>query len=304
MTGSFCVIVLVFTAVTSGSALIKKVEDDFYKELGMTAEYPAESCREIYNKNPVGRNQSGYYWIKSYETTMKVYCDMHMICGCIQGGWMKIADVHDGENCPPTWKNLTIPGTSIKACRSGEDAGGVYSATYSTKGACEGFQHFCGKVIGYQKGTVDAFYEKWVGGIQIDDGYLDGVSITYGNPRKHLWSLAMGLALDDDSGSEKLGNCPCSKYTGRSPPSFVRDHYYCDSGSSVRPTKATYLPNNPVWDGEGCSSDDSCCAQANMPYFYRHLSMPVKEDIEVRLCNNQPYSDEAVLIGTMELYVL
>ena len=72
MTGSFCVIVLVFTAVTSGSALIKKVEDDFYKELGMTAEYPAESCREIYNKNPVGRNQSGYYWIKSYETTMKV----------------------------------------------------------------------------------------------------------------------------------------------------------------------------------------------------------------------------------------
>ena len=66
-------IVLVFTAVTSGSAaLIQKVEDDFYKELGMTAEYPAESCREIYNKNPVGRTQSGYYWVRSCEKTMKV----------------------------------------------------------------------------------------------------------------------------------------------------------------------------------------------------------------------------------------
>ena len=75
MTDFFYVIVLVFTAVTSGSALIQKVEDDYYFELqlGMTAEYPAESCKEIYNKNPVGHNQSGYYWIKSRETTMKVY---------------------------------------------------------------------------------------------------------------------------------------------------------------------------------------------------------------------------------------
>ena len=66
------VIVLIFTAVNSGSALIQKVEDDYYREMGMTAEYPAESCREIYNKNPVGRTQSGYYWVKSCEKTMKV----------------------------------------------------------------------------------------------------------------------------------------------------------------------------------------------------------------------------------------
>ena len=73
MTGSFCVIVFFFiVAVTGGSALIQKVEDDYYVELGMTSEYPAESCREIYNKNPLGRNQSGYYWVKSCDTTMKV----------------------------------------------------------------------------------------------------------------------------------------------------------------------------------------------------------------------------------------
>ena len=75
---------------------------------------------------------------------------------------MKIADVHNGENCPSTWKSITIPNTSTKVCRSGQDAGGAYSANFSTEGACEGFQHFCGKVIDYQKGTTDAFYEKWV----------------------------------------------------------------------------------------------------------------------------------------------
>ena len=66
---SLCVIVVI---LTSGSALIQKVEDDYYVELGMNPEYPAESCREIYNKNSVGHNQSGYYWIKSCEMIKKV----------------------------------------------------------------------------------------------------------------------------------------------------------------------------------------------------------------------------------------
>ncbi|XP_065911424.1 uncharacterized protein [Dysidea avara] len=292
-------IVLVFTAVTSGSALIQKVEDDFYKELGMTAEYPAESCREIFNKNPVGRTQSGYYWVKSCEKTMKVYCDMRMICGDIQGGWMKIADVHDGENCPSTWKNFTIPNTSKIVCRSGQDAAGIYSATYSTEGACEGFQHFCGKVIGYQKGSPSAF----IGGTRsLERDYLEGISITYGKPRKHLYSLAVGLTAT--SASYQESNCPCSKYPGRLPPAYVRDYFYCDSGNLGAPTVDKFYPDNPLWDGEGCSLDYSCCAQPGMPYFYRKLLVPVKEDIEVRMMADEAFSNEAVLVGTMELYVL
>jgi len=65
------VIVFVFTVVAGGSALLQKMED-YSIELGMTAEYPAESCKEIYNKNPVGHSQSGYYWIKSCEKPMRV----------------------------------------------------------------------------------------------------------------------------------------------------------------------------------------------------------------------------------------
>jgi len=68
----FATVFLLIAAVTGGSALIQNVKDDYYGDLGMTSEYPAQSCREIYNKNPIGRQQSGYYWIKSCETTKKV----------------------------------------------------------------------------------------------------------------------------------------------------------------------------------------------------------------------------------------
>jgi len=211
---------------------------------------------------------------------------MDITCGFIKGGWLKIADVHDGENCPSPWKSFTIPGTIIKVCRS--DSSGANSATYSIT---EPFQHFCGRLIGYQKGTPDAFDAVWVGGKHIDELYLDGVSITYGEQRKHLFSLGMGAS------------CPCTDRNGPLPPSFVRDNYYCDEGD-INPVLGTYYPNNKVWDGENCFSNNSCCAQPNMPYFYRQLSMEVKEDIEVRLITNQNFFDEAVLIGSMELYVL
>ena len=184
---------------------------------------------------------------------------MYMTCGDIQGGWRQIADIQSGENCPPSWKSLTIPGTSIKACRSGQDAAGIYSATYSTNASCTGgFQHFCGKVVGIQKGSTDAFrFEN-----QIDNAYLDGLSFTYGTPRKHLWSLAIGWSTT----ANRLysANCPCSKYPGQFPLSFVRDHFYC----------------------------------------YRQLSMEVKEDIEVRLAVSDVCAHEAVIIKTMELYVM
>ena len=151
-------------------------------------------------------------------------------------------------------EKFTIANTSKKACRSGKDAGGIYSATYSAKGACEGFQHFCGKVIGYQKGSPSAF----IGGTRsLERDYLEGISITYGKPRKHLYSLAVGLTATFALYQES--NCPCSKYLGRLPPAYVHDDYYCDSGNPGAPTVDKFYPDNPLWDGEGCSMDYSCC---------------------------------------------
>ena len=38
-------------------------------------------------------------------------------------------------------------------------------------------------MIGYQKGTTDAFH---AGIKSIDGPYVDGISITYGNQRRHI----------------------------------------------------------------------------------------------------------------------
>ena len=53
---------------------------------------------------------------------------------------------------------------------------------------------------------------------------LEGVSITHGNPRQHIWSLAAG------HGGIKY-RCPCDSPTrtfAALPPSFVGDNYFCD----------------------------------------------------------------------------
>ena len=83
------------------------------------------------------------------------------------------------------------------------------------------YYKICGQVKGYQKGNTDAFESSIE---SIDDHYVDGVSITLGSPRKHVWTYAIGIS---DSGS--LGNvsyCPCADTVGPDPPSFVSLHYY------------------------------------------------------------------------------
>ena len=73
---------------------------------------------------------------------------------------------------------------------------------------------------------MDAFQ----GPRDINSYYVDGMSITYGSPRKHIWTYAVGLS--DDHNYNGVYNCPCAKYPGTAPPSFVGDHYYCESGNT------------------------------------------------------------------------
>ena len=50
-----------------------------------------------------------------------------------------------------------------------------------------------------------------------------------------------------------------------------------------------YHTDDPVWDGEGCSSNNNCCSEPSMPWtmvLYCQIPQNVNEDIEVRLyCN-------------------
>ena len=43
-----------------------------------------------------------------------------------------------------------------------------------------------------------------------------------------MWTYAVGISDNLDHQSA----CPCAAIPGRSPPSFVREHYYCESGNT------------------------------------------------------------------------
>ena len=83
------------------------------------------------------------------------------------------------------------------------------------------YNRVCGRVRGYQKGSPDGFRG---GNI---DGYVDGLSITHGNPCQHIWTYAIGHS---DQGGV-FNKCPCAAVSGISPPSFVGSNYYCESGA-------------------------------------------------------------------------
>ena len=161
------------------------------------------------------------------------------------------------------------------------------------------FTEVCGRAIGYQYQSPDGFGAFHVG-MNIDDPYVDGLSITYGSsPRHHLWTYAAGVAESDFI---SVSNCPCAASNGTQPQSFVGDHYYCESGN-VGYFEDQWYPNDPLWDGEDCPTNNTCCDPPNLPWFNRMIDPPSTADIELRLCQDEDAANEDVSVELFELYV-
>lgn len=269
---------------------------------------PGLSCADIFNKNPTSHGRSGYYVIKT-DRLRFAYCDMELECGGIKGGWMRIADIDTrrGDECPSGW----VKSSQHNSCKASNGSAGCHSTVYDT--LVTNYSEVCGKIIGYQKGSMDAFYpaarangrfNRYYTPItasrSLDGVYVDGISVTLGNPRKHLWTYAVGLS--DDHGYLAY-NCPCAKTPGPNPPLFVLDHYYCESGNTGKFDFITLHTDDPLWDGAGCLSGNSCCNQPDMPWFYRKLSQAENENIEIRMCQDEHYDNEGVTVEQIELYV-
>ena len=111
-------------------------------------------------------------------------------------------------------------------CRIPSDESGCSSAaTYHTTKAYTKIRGFLRE---YQKGTPDGFRASRDDGFGIDDPYVDGVSITLGNPPKHVWTYAAGLT---SNGNFPNNNCPCTVTSGPNSPPFVGENYFCSSGT-------------------------------------------------------------------------
>ena len=68
----------------------------------------------------------------------------------------------------------------------------------------------------------------------IDNPYVDGVSVTHGMPRAHIWTFSAGGS--DATVLDYVSNCPCANpaatVIATPAPSFVGDNYFCESGNS------------------------------------------------------------------------
>ena len=251
---------------------------------------PARSCGDLYGC----ARQSGYYWIKaanSSRTPVKVYCDMERACcGNTSSGWMRVANIDmtdSTQQCPDGFRLINRTEPPLRTC--GRPVG-HHSGCVSTIFPVHGIQYsrVCGRIIGYQLGPPVAFSYAFQG-IGIDSHYIEGISLTHGqSPRQHIWSFA-GAVGEQHSHLPHL--CPCTRPQSGTVevPSFVGEDYFCDTairGGSY--TWGHFYADDPLWDGQGCGSNSTCCSFNNPPWFCKQLPQPTTDDIELRICNRWP----------------
>ena len=264
----------------------------------------AVSCKQIAELKP--NYDSGYYWIQGVSGAVGVYCEMGTNNTFGQsGGWMRIANVdmrNNDSECPPGLVYNVTEGRRL--CRKQSLDPGCSSTTFNAQGV--EYTKVCGKVIGYQYYQPNGFGpSRATPGIS--QTYVDGVSITHGSPRQHVWTFAGANdeALNSGFHQEYTG-CPClhtsASFAGVIP-NFVGNDYYCETGSRTRATPRYYF-DDPLWDGERCEGENECCNRGG-PWFCKQLPQPTQDDIEMRVCTNTVsiVPDEDVVLEQIELYI-
>ena len=119
-------------------------------------------------------------------------------------GWRRVAylDMSDpSQSCPYVWKEITTP-HRVCGRRSTSSSGSCEEIIYTTGSAQ--YNQVCGRITGYQLGNTDTFLGSR---LSIDTNYVDGVSVTHGTPRQHVWTFSNGL--DELSTSNPYATCPC-----------------------------------------------------------------------------------------------
>ncbi len=199
------------------------------------------------------------------------------------------------EQCPSGFK--LFEENRVRACGRSYQFGGCESVTYPSHDIS--YSQVCGRVTGYQKGAPSTTQDNIA---NIDGPYVDGVSITRGYPRQHIWTFI--AALQENSflitGEHE---CPCALNSPVTPDSFIGDDYFCESGNPGPYDSTTFHYADPLWDGEQCGLiEEECCNAPGIPWFHKPLQQPTTDYIEMRVCGDQYTSDEDVPVSLIEVY--
>ena len=212
------------------------------------------------------------------------------IPSCGPGNWRRVFYLNasrSDQTCPGQWNLVTSP---VRGC-AGADS--TCRSAFSDD-IFMAYSRVCGRITGEGTvpGTPDAFIRFSIGQNFVKGNYLDGVSVTHGGSgsRTHIWSFGAG-----HPGVENA-RCPCDnsrRDIAPLPPAEVGDNYFCDRADGL----------DPLWTGESCASDNPCCSFHNPPYFSVQLPAATTDRIELRICIDEPQTNEQVLVLFAEIYV-
>ena len=248
------------------------------------------SCKQVKQEQPL--SPSGTYILStaSGDGTYETYCNMGELCGS-GGGWTRLGylDMTDAtENCPSALRLYQSGG--VRGCgRPVSGNGSCASVQFPSNGIS--YSQICGRVTGYQFASTDATVTG-----NLNSNYVDGVSITRGSPRKHVWTLISGW-----SDTHNVNPCRCNQQ----PQAFIGSNYFCESGNPTSNTGQTLFVADPLWDGQNCGSyETACCNVPGIPWFHRDYGSTTTTDyIELRVCGDESTANEDVAVGLYEIYV-
>ena len=241
---------------------------------------------------------SGYYNVTLYNgSIIEVYCDMKGDNCDGEGGWTRIAYINTTlpkAICPEGLVLEYYNNTDIDHGVCKRNSSDLYIGCDSVYYSSNGYQYsqVCGQARGYSDQALGFYYYNYFNtNLDLNSIYVDGVSITRGDPRQHIWTYAAG----HHSRISEFG-CPCIINGTESVPPFVGNDYYCEELTE----HGTF--SDALWDGADCESyEGTCCQQPHMPWFIKQIGEETSDDIEVRLCYFSGFS--LVAIDILEIFV-
>ena len=274
---------------------------------GANESFPASSCQliaQFYNAI------SDYYWIRTANgSATRLYCDMSTHCG--EPGWTRAAFINmtdSSQSCPNELAEMNYTGIRVckrRAHNACDSVNFIVPVSYTK---------VCGRIIGYQIGTSDAFcafqnycdyrrFHHTNRAYTIDDVYVDGLSLTRGTPREHIWTFANAINDVDRNRADFMCPCTLTGLSGIAIPPFVGNNYFCDTGNHRSGWyDHVFYKDDPLWDGAGCRAG-TCCTFNTPPWFVNQLSGPITDPLELHSCGDQPANTENVGIQLLEIYV-
>jgi len=229
---------------------------------------------------------SGTYVIDVDGVTTQVECDMQTD----GGGWGLLLRFNEGDACPGQWR------AAARGCRRVQDA----DASAMTVDPPYAFTEIRGEVNALGYGGSDAFRD---GANDIDANYVDGLGITIGSPRRHVFTFAHGVS--EAFGDMGAAACPCD--SGTAAHAFIGSNYLCEEPQeSADPanTGTRYYDEDDVMF-DGLDIEDAACVGApeSAPDFSVDLGQVSADTVELRLMGTEGTGNEDTAVIFLELWV-